>query len=116
MEIPAPWRRGPVQAVVVSTHREGCNVDEPTTQEVGKLPLEWAQRPAPEDTLEGLYGSLCRSPRGSSTNHTTRQPVPWLIGSKDIASKDIASKDIAAKDIASKDIASKYMVPRGHST
>ena len=34
----------PVRAVVVSTHREGCNVDEPTTQGVGKLPLEFYVR------------------------------------------------------------------------
>ena len=40
VEIPAPWRRGPVQAVVVSTHLGVYNVDEPTTQGVGKLPLE----------------------------------------------------------------------------
>ena len=38
VEIPATKPLGLLQAVLVSTHREGCNVDDPTTQEVGKLP------------------------------------------------------------------------------
>jgi hypothetical protein len=54
VEIPAARRQGQVQAVFVSTHREGCNVDDPTTQEVGKLPRRMCTRWSPPGGCMGL--------------------------------------------------------------